>query len=134
MAHAGTDAGNDGTIDSLYGDFSDPMGSSRAWHLFKSNHIDQMGWYAGIDGAVVNLTASGGYDLAAIGLELSWWASTDDRPGVAGYSLIRGGVSIGQATGSSSRDSVTVRGKTYVDRVQARRRPVTAVRSPTRSR
>lgn len=67
MAHAGTDPGNDGTIDSAYGDSSDPMGSSRAWHVFSAGHIDQMGWYAGIPGAIATVTTSGSYDLAAIG-------------------------------------------------------------------
>lgn len=67
MAHAGTDPGNDGVIDSAYGDSSDPMGSSRAWHVFSAGHIDQMGWYSGITGAITAVAASGPYDLAAIG-------------------------------------------------------------------
>lgn len=67
MAHVGTDPGNDGTIDVAYGDSSDPMGSSRAWHVFSAPPVDQMGWYAGISGAVTTVTTSGAYDLAAIG-------------------------------------------------------------------
>jgi hypothetical protein len=43
------------------------MGSSRAWHVFNAGHIDQMGWYAGLSGAITTVVASGSYDLAAIG-------------------------------------------------------------------
>ena len=68
MAHAGTDPGNDGTIDNVYGDGSDPMGSARGWHVFNGSHIDQMGWYAAIPGSVVSITGSGSYQLAAIGI------------------------------------------------------------------
>ncbi|MGI9245356.1 MAG: hypothetical protein ACR2I8_01420, partial [Steroidobacteraceae bacterium] len=72
MAHAGTDPGNDGTVDAQYGDSSDPMGSSRAWHVFNAAHVDQMGWYAGQAGAVKLVTAPGGqFTLAAIGADFS---------------------------------------------------------------
>ena len=45
MAHAGTDPENDGTINAAYGDSSNPMGSSRAWHLFNGAHANQLGWF-----------------------------------------------------------------------------------------
>ncbi|MDQ5908472.1 MAG: hypothetical protein QG599_563 [Pseudomonadota bacterium] len=67
LAHAGTDPENDGVINSVYGDYSDPMGLSRSWHVFNASHIDQMGWYASIPGAITTIVASGAYDLAAIG-------------------------------------------------------------------
>ena len=70
MAHAGSDPGNDGTIDSVYGDYSDPMGSSSSnWYLFNAAHIDQMGWYGGVPGAITTAAASGTYDLAAVGID-----------------------------------------------------------------
>lgn len=67
MAHAGTDPENDSVVNNVYGDSSDPMGSSRAWHVFNAGHIDQMGWYAGLSGAIGTVVASGIYHLAAIG-------------------------------------------------------------------
>jgi hypothetical protein len=68
LAHAGSDPENDGTINSVYGDLSDPMGSSgSSWYLFNASHIDQMGWYAGIPGAIATVTANGTYDLSAVG-------------------------------------------------------------------
>lgn len=67
MAHAGTDPENDGVINSAYGDLSDPMGLSRGWHVFNAGHIDQMGWYAGVPGAITPVTAGGTFNLAAIG-------------------------------------------------------------------
>ena len=70
LAHAGTDPENDGTINSVYGDRSDPMGSSSSsWYVFNGPHLDQMGWYAGIPGAVAAVTSGGAYELAAIGLD-----------------------------------------------------------------
>jgi hypothetical protein len=67
MAHSGTDPENDGTVNSTYGDRSDPMGSDRAWHLFAAPHVDQMGWYAGYAGSIATVTTSGTYAIAAIG-------------------------------------------------------------------
>ncbi len=70
LAHAGTDPENDGTINSVYGDYSDPMGSSGSnWYLFNAAHIDQMGWYANIPGAISTVTAGGNFTLAAIGAD-----------------------------------------------------------------
>lgn len=63
MAHAGTDPENDGVINDPYGDYSDPMSSSRSWHLFSAPHVDQMEWYAPYPGSVVNVTQSGTYDI-----------------------------------------------------------------------
>ncbi len=67
MAHAGTDPENDGTTNSAYGDYSDPMGLSRAWHGFNGAHIDQMGWFDGFSGAVSTVVSGGTYQIAAIG-------------------------------------------------------------------
>jgi hypothetical protein len=70
MAHAGTDPENDGTINNVYGDYSDPMGgATSSWYLFNAGHMDQMGWYGGIPGAVTTLMGSGTYDIAAIGMD-----------------------------------------------------------------
>jgi hypothetical protein len=66
MAHASTDPENDGVVNSEYGDGSDPMGSSRAWHVFNAGHIDQHGWYAAYPGSVATVTASGTYEIAPI--------------------------------------------------------------------
>ncbi|MBK6958288.1 MAG: hypothetical protein IPH22_07755 [Nitrosomonas sp.] len=39
LAHAGTDPENDSTINNVYGDYSDPMGSSGSnWYLFNAAH------------------------------------------------------------------------------------------------
>ncbi len=68
LAHAGNDPENDGIINNVYADYSDPMGSSSSsWYLFNAAHIDQMGWYAGIPGAITTVTASGTYDVSAMG-------------------------------------------------------------------
>ncbi len=68
LAHAGTDPENDNTINNVYGDYSDPMGSSSSsWYLFNAAHMDQMGWYANIPGAVSTITSSGIFNLTAIG-------------------------------------------------------------------
>lgn len=67
MAHAGTDPENDGTTNSTYGDYSDPMGLSRAWHRFNGAHMDQMGWLGAFPGAVSTVVSSGTYQIAAIG-------------------------------------------------------------------
>jgi len=69
MAHAGTDPENDGQMNSTYGDHSDPMGSSRRWHLFNGPHADQMGWYDAFPGSLVTVTASGTYHLAVLGTD-----------------------------------------------------------------
>ena len=70
MAHAGTDPENDGKINSSYGDRSDPMGiSSNSFYQFNAAHIDQMGWYAGIPGAISTVVNDGIFDLAAIGMD-----------------------------------------------------------------
>lgn len=72
LAHAGTDPENDNTINNVYGDYSDPMGSSGSnWYLFNAAHMDQMGWYASIPGAISTVTSSGTFNLAAIGLDPS---------------------------------------------------------------
>jgi hypothetical protein len=67
MAHAGKDLDNDGVMDVEYGDFSDPMGSSRDMHQFNGPHMHQMGWLNSFPNAVQTVTASGSYQLAAIG-------------------------------------------------------------------
>ncbi len=58
MAHASTDPGNDGVVDSEYGDNSDPMGLSRGWHLFNAPHAGQMNWFDPTDNRMVDVTAS----------------------------------------------------------------------------
>jgi hypothetical protein len=67
MAHAGTDPENDGQMNAVYGDYSDPMGLSRDWHLFNAAHADQMGWYGAFSGSTATVAASGIYDIKAIG-------------------------------------------------------------------
>ncbi len=62
MAHAGSDPENDGVINT-YGDSSDPMGGSRAWHLFNAPHVDQMEWYSPYPGSIVTVTQNGTYDI-----------------------------------------------------------------------
>lgn len=63
LAHAGTDPENDGTINNVYGDYSDPMGtSSSSWYQFNAGHIDQMGWYAAIPGAVSTVLSGNSID------------------------------------------------------------------------
>lgn len=70
MAHAGTDPENDSVINNVYGDYSDPMGtSSSSWYVFNAAHSDQMGWYANIPGAISTIVAGGTFHLAAIGLD-----------------------------------------------------------------
>ena len=70
MAHAATDPENDSVINSEYGDYSDPMGSSGSnWYVFNAAHTDQMGWYNGIPGAISTVISSGTFNLAAIGLD-----------------------------------------------------------------
>ncbi len=72
MAHAGNDPENDNTINNVYGDVSDPMGSAgSSWRLFNAAYMDQMGWYASIPGAISTVTSSGTFNLAAIGLDPS---------------------------------------------------------------
>ncbi len=66
LAHAGTDTDNDGVINQIYGDYSDPMGSSLDWHLFNAPHVDQMNWYANYSGSIVTVTQSGTYDIAVL--------------------------------------------------------------------
>lgn len=63
MAHAGTDPENDGVVNAEYGDYSDPMGLSRAWHVFNAPHVDQMGWFGSYPGTLATVTSSGVYDL-----------------------------------------------------------------------
>lgn len=78
LAHAGTDPENDGTVNNVYGDASDPMGSAgSSWRLFNAAHLDQMGWYANIPGAISTVTSSGTFNLAAIELDPS---SVSDAP------------------------------------------------------
>jgi hypothetical protein len=67
MAHAGTDPENDGVMNVEYGDSSDPMGVSRDRHNFNGPHTHQMGWFNSFPNAVQTVTASGSYQLAAIG-------------------------------------------------------------------
>ncbi len=63
MAHASTDPGNDGTVDSEYGDYSDPMGLSRAWHVFNAPHTQQMNWFDATDNTIVDVSATGDFTL-----------------------------------------------------------------------
>ena len=67
MAHAGTDPENDGTTNSAYGDYSDPMGLSRAWHRFNGAHADQMGWSSSTAGSIATVVSSGTYEISPIG-------------------------------------------------------------------
>lgn len=69
LAHAGTDPENDSVINSVYGDLSDPMGSSSNWRVFNAAHSDKMGWYANVPGAISTVVAGGTFNLAAIGLD-----------------------------------------------------------------
>lgn len=71
LHHAGNDPGNDGVIDVEYGDYSDVMGLSRAWHVFNAAHVDQMKWYAPIQDAVQTVTLGGTYSIGAIGTNFS---------------------------------------------------------------
>jgi hypothetical protein len=66
MGHAGTDPDNDGKADNAYGDYSDPMGLSRSWHLFNAPHADQMQWYAAYPDSIALITTSGIYHLAPL--------------------------------------------------------------------
>ncbi len=66
MAHAATDPENDGIKNAEYGDFSDPMGASRAWHRFNAAHADQMGWFDAFPGAVVTVVGSAVYDIDSL--------------------------------------------------------------------
>ncbi len=63
MAHAATDPENDGAVNVEYGDYSDPMGLSRAWHVFNAPHADQMLWFSTFPGTIATVTTSGVYDL-----------------------------------------------------------------------
>jgi hypothetical protein len=63
QAHAGTDPENDGVVNQEYGDLSDPMGISRAWHVFNAPHADQMRWFNAFPGTIATVTANGVYDL-----------------------------------------------------------------------
>ncbi len=64
QAHAGTDPENDGVMNSEYGDYSDPMGLSRAWHVFNAAHTDQMGWFQEFPGAISDVVSGGTFDIA----------------------------------------------------------------------
>ncbi len=66
LAHAGTDPENDGIMNSEYGDYSDPMGGSRSWHLFGGPHVDRLGWYDASPGNILTVTQTGTYTLAAL--------------------------------------------------------------------
>ncbi len=66
LAHAGTDPENDGIINNEYGDYSDPMGSSRDWHMFGGPHVDRLGWYEAYPGSIVTVTQSGDYTIEAL--------------------------------------------------------------------
>src|SRR5262245_34692505 len=68
MAHAGTDPENDGVVNQEYGDYSDPMGLSRAWHVFNAPHVDQLGWFAPYPGTIATVATSGVFDLRPIGV------------------------------------------------------------------
>ncbi len=64
QAHAGTDPENDGVMNAEYGDYSDPMGLSRNWHVFNAPHADQMGWFQDFPGAISDVLSGGIYDIA----------------------------------------------------------------------
>jgi hypothetical protein len=68
QAHAGTDPENDGVVNQEYGDLSDPMGISRAWHVFNAPHVDQMRWFDAYPGTIATVTANGVYDLRPLGV------------------------------------------------------------------
>jgi hypothetical protein len=63
MGHGATDPENDGTPNVEYGDASDPMGSSRKWHVFNAAHADQMSWFDAYPGTLVEAAAGGTFDL-----------------------------------------------------------------------
>jgi hypothetical protein len=69
LAHAAHDPDNDGVVDWEYGDLSDPMGISRAWHVFNGPHTAQLGWIGAWSGDLVNVDRSGVYELHPINVD-----------------------------------------------------------------
>ncbi|MCH8098723.1 MAG: hypothetical protein IID53_16845 [Proteobacteria bacterium] len=65
--HAATDPDNDGTANSEYGDISDVMGYCCYTRKFNAPHMDQIGWFDGMPGTVVDVTAGGDYTIAVLG-------------------------------------------------------------------
>lgn len=63
LAHAGTDPENDGVVNSIYGDTSDPMGISRHWMTFNAPHTAELGWFDGAHSEVRNVSSSGHFSL-----------------------------------------------------------------------
>jgi hypothetical protein len=65
--HAATDPDNNGTVNSEYGDVSDVMGYCCYTRKFNAPHMDQIGWFDGITGTVVDVTSGGEYTIAVLG-------------------------------------------------------------------
>jgi hypothetical protein len=64
FAHSSKDLDNNGTIDSEYGDTSDPMGSSSSnWYLFNGPHNHQLGWLDTVENVLVDVFADGLYSV-----------------------------------------------------------------------
>jgi hypothetical protein len=64
FAHASKDLDNNGTIDSEYGDTSDPMGSSSSnWYLFNGPHNHQLGWLDSTENVLVDVFSDGVYSV-----------------------------------------------------------------------
>ena len=66
MRHAGTGSNS-------YGDHSDFMGNSLSWHHLNGAHMDQMGWLAPYSESLINVFASGTYDLYPLNSPLIKW-------------------------------------------------------------
>ena len=72
MHHASTDPENDGVINSEYGDFSDPVGSSSAgWRGHNAAHKDQMQWFDAVPGSRLTVVSSGTHDIYPLALDPS---------------------------------------------------------------
>jgi hypothetical protein len=64
FAHASKDLDNNGSIDSEYGDTSDPMGSSSSnWYLFNGPHNHQLGWLDSVENVLVDVFSDGLYSV-----------------------------------------------------------------------
>jgi hypothetical protein len=64
FAHASKDLDNNGSIDSEYGDTSDPMGSSSSnWYLFNGPHNHQLGWLDSTENVLVDVFSDGNFSV-----------------------------------------------------------------------
>ena len=70
LHHAATDPENDGNINSEYGDYSDPLGSSSGgWRGHNAAHKEQMNWFDAFPGSVITVGSSGVYDIFPLSLD-----------------------------------------------------------------